>query len=245
VKGFPTSGISYGVALEGGGARGAYQIGAWKALRELNIDIKGVVGTSVGALNGAMMVQDDYDKALEIWENMRYESITTTNQQTIERLQKFDWRPWKIIKNSHYIKQAIQSEGLDIEPLKKMIEETIDEEKIRQSPKDYGLTTVRLTKLKALELFIEEIKPGRLKDFILASAYLPIFKKERLHGNFYLDGGFHNIVPINMLINKGYKNIIVIRLLARGIEKKIKKTMSILSQFPLLGTWVGHLNFKK
>jgi NTE family protein len=47
----------YGIILEGGGARGAYQVGVWKALRKLGIDYCGVAGTSVGALNGAMMVR--------------------------------------------------------------------------------------------------------------------------------------------------------------------------------------------
>ena len=45
----------YGIVLEGGGARGAYQIGAWKALKEAGVKIKGIAGTSVGALNGALM----------------------------------------------------------------------------------------------------------------------------------------------------------------------------------------------
>ena len=38
----------YGVVLDGGGARGAYQIGAWKALKEAGIRIHAVAGTSVG-----------------------------------------------------------------------------------------------------------------------------------------------------------------------------------------------------
>lgn len=35
----------YGVVLDGGGARGAYQIGAWKALKEARIRIHAVAGT--------------------------------------------------------------------------------------------------------------------------------------------------------------------------------------------------------
>ena len=44
------------VVLSGGGAKGAYQIGVWRALRKLNIKYDIITGTSVGALNGAMMV---------------------------------------------------------------------------------------------------------------------------------------------------------------------------------------------
>lgn len=49
---------SYGLMLAGGGAKGIYQIGAWKALRELEVPLQRVVGTSVGAMNGALVVLD-------------------------------------------------------------------------------------------------------------------------------------------------------------------------------------------
>ena len=42
----------YGLVLDGGGARGAYQIGAWTALEEAGVKVCAVAGTSVGALNG-------------------------------------------------------------------------------------------------------------------------------------------------------------------------------------------------
>ena len=45
------------VVLSGGGARGAYEAGVWKALRKLHIKYDIVTGTSIGAINGFMMVQ--------------------------------------------------------------------------------------------------------------------------------------------------------------------------------------------
>jgi NTE family protein len=74
----------YGIVLEGGGARGAYQVGAWKALRELGIDYQGVAGTSVGALNGAMMVQGDFNKTLEVWSDITPSKVVNING-TIKR----------------------------------------------------------------------------------------------------------------------------------------------------------------
>ena len=65
----------YGIVLEGGGAKGAYQVGAWKALREAGVKIKAVAGTSVGALNGALICMDDIDRAEKLWKNIRYSSI--------------------------------------------------------------------------------------------------------------------------------------------------------------------------
>ena len=50
------------LVLSGGGSRGAYQCGVWQALSELGIKIDIVVGVSVGAINGAMVVQGDVIK---------------------------------------------------------------------------------------------------------------------------------------------------------------------------------------
>ena len=60
----------YGLVFDGGGARGAYQIGAWKALVEAGVKINAVAGTSVGALNGALVCMGDVEKAEDIWSKM-------------------------------------------------------------------------------------------------------------------------------------------------------------------------------
>jgi len=55
------------LVLAGGGARGAYELGAWKALSELHIDFQIVTGTSIGAVNGALLVQGDLQLAEKLW----------------------------------------------------------------------------------------------------------------------------------------------------------------------------------
>ncbi|MBQ3955018.1 MAG: patatin-like phospholipase family protein, partial [Clostridia bacterium] len=62
--------ISYALALEGGGAKGAYQIGVWRALRQAGIRIAAVAGSSVGSLNGAMIAMGNLEKAEELWKNI-------------------------------------------------------------------------------------------------------------------------------------------------------------------------------
>lgn len=65
--------MPYGLVLAGGGAKGVYQIGAWKALRELGIAVDCVVGTSVGAMNGALVALGLYDEAEALWKSMSIE----------------------------------------------------------------------------------------------------------------------------------------------------------------------------
>ena len=57
--------------LSGGGSRGAYEIGVWKALKELGVEIDMVFGTSVGAINGAMVAQDEPELAEKLWKQMQ------------------------------------------------------------------------------------------------------------------------------------------------------------------------------
>ena len=63
------------IALAGGGTKGAYQVGAWKAMRELGIPFDIVTGTSIGSVTAALMVQDDFDRAWELWTHITEEQI--------------------------------------------------------------------------------------------------------------------------------------------------------------------------
>ena len=58
----------YALILAGGGTRGAYQVGAWKALKDLDINVKAVMGTSIGSLNGALILQDDVDAMIDLYQ---------------------------------------------------------------------------------------------------------------------------------------------------------------------------------
>ena len=57
---------------------------------------------------------------------------------------------------------------------------------------------------------------------LLASAYLPVFKREKLHGKHYMDGGGWDRVPVDSLISRGYEDIIVLRIFGWGVEKPVK-----------------------
>ena len=67
------------IVLSGGGSKGSYQIGVWKALRKLNIKYDIVTGTSVGALNGALMTQNSYFKAKRLWKTTLLDYIRNSH----------------------------------------------------------------------------------------------------------------------------------------------------------------------
>ena len=70
---------SYALVLSGGGTRGAYEIGVWKALKELRIPIGGVCGTSIGAINGALFLTNTVRAIEKIYLNIRMDDIVEVN----------------------------------------------------------------------------------------------------------------------------------------------------------------------
>ena len=210
----------YGIVLEGGGARGAYQIGVWKALREAGMKIKGVAGTSVGALNGALICMDDLGKAEEIWGNMTYSTVFNVDDSMSGKLKKFGVRSMKVTDAAAEFRRLFSDRGLDIAPLKKLLEETVDEERIRRSPRDFCAASFSVTDRKEEDFDVKAAPLGTIKDIMMASAYFPGFKQEKLGGKTYLDGGSVNNVPVDLLTDRGYKDIIVIRLYGIGVDRR-------------------------
>lgn len=210
----------YGLVLEGGGAKGAYQIGAWKALREAGVKIKGISGTSVGALNGALICMGDLEMAEEIWENITYSTIMDVDDNL---MRQFFQLKLKVKDFLELGLKHIRDGGIDVTPLKKLIEEAVDPEAIMTSPVDLYVQTFHVDSLQELHVDMKEIGPENIGDMLLASAYMfPVFKTEKLLGSRFIDGGFADNVPIDALLDQGYEDIIIIRIYGVGFTKPVK-----------------------
>lgn len=220
----------YGIVLEGGGAKGAYQVGAWRALREAGVKIRGAAGTSVGALNGALICMDDLARAEHIWENISYSRVMDVDDQLMDQLRKLSLRTITSLPSLNVgelilgVKRILKDKGFDIAPLKALIEEVVDEEKIRQSDRELYAVTYSLSDRRPLIANVKEAPEGTISDMLLASAYLLGFRQEKLGGKYYMDGGGINNVPVDVLIDRGYEDIIVLRIYGYGIdtEKKLE-----------------------
>lgn len=209
----------YGLVLDGGGARGAYQIGAWKALKEAGVKISAVAGTSVGALNGALICMDDLEKAEKIWSEMEFSRVMSVDDDWMRQFFQGEQKLGDILAE---LGRVFRDGGVDAAPLRKLIHENVDEEKIRGCGKEFFVVTFSLTDMKELELSVSDIPEGRLEDFLLASAYLVGFKNEPMEdGKRYIDGGIFNNVPADVLVEKGYTDLIEIRIYGPGREPRV------------------------
>jgi len=207
----------YGLVLAGGGTRGAYQIGVWKALKELGINVKAIAGTSIGALNGALFLQDDFQTTVKLYEQIKIENIMKVEGINANK---------NIFNLSNIFNLAAdfrKQNGIDNTPLREMIKQYIDMDKLYNSEIDFGLVTYSVTNKTPLQKFKSEIPKEQMEDYLLASACFPIFKPQNIDGEEYFDGGLYDNAPANMLIEKGYKNIIIADIAGLGFSKKTAK----------------------
>lgn len=211
----------YGLVLSGGGTKGSFEIGVWKALNELNINVTAVAGTSVGALNSAIIAQGDYEWAYKFWINLSMDQVFNVNKLITDKYVS-EWSSFNFNAFITAFKNFLFEGGIDITPLRENLRKYIDEDKVRRSPIRLGLVTVSLTEFKPMELMIEDIPEGQLIDYLLASAAFPAFKRHEIDGITYVDGGIYDNLPINLLASQGYKNLITVELPAPGIKFKPK-----------------------
>ena len=199
------------IVLSGGGAKGSYEIGVWKALRKLNINYDIVTGTSVGALNGALMVQKSYLKALFLWYNIHYDDIFEMKKNyTKEEI------------NDLY-KDGILNGGVDVTNLENTIKKCIKTKNFFKSNIKFGLVTVKFPSLKHVYMTKDKLTKNNLHDYLVASAScFPAFKLKKIKNEYYIDGGFYDNMPINLAIEMGATEVIAVDLDAIGIKRNLK-----------------------
>ena len=206
------------LVLSGGGSKGSYQIGVWKALRKLNIKFDIVTGTSAGALNAALITQNSYRTAIKTWKKINLDILfgedTIESDKTVEL--------YKL-----YGENFVKNGGMDTSKIEKIISDALNKRKFYKSPIDFGLVTYNLSNKKPIQLTKKEIDKELLDDYLMASATcFPAFKKKEIDGEEYIDGGYFDNLPINLAIKMGADEIIAVDLNAPGIKrlptKKIK-----------------------
>lgn len=219
---------TYAIALEGGGAKGAYQIGAWKALQEAGIKFNAVSGTSVGALNAALMCMGDIDRAIRLWSDIRLSDIINMDEQE-EKLFKrlMNGEAENLQELLREVAEIVKKRGLDVAPLRSWVRELVDAETIKKSPVELFITTMSLTEHKGMEVRLNDLPGEEICDMLLASSYHPSFRLEKLGGKLYADGCFVDSLPDHVLVKNGYKDIIAVRLPGMGFEKPFRKPKSV------------------
>ena len=212
------------IALAGGGTKGAYQVGAWKAMRELGIPFDIVTGTSIGSVTAALMVQDDFDRAWELWTHITEEQIMLERDDATphekRELAALAEHPEQLVARVRDWAD-LNRRTADITPYRALVHQYLDEARFFASPVDFGLMTARFPSFQPVEVRKQDIAPGYLPQWILASsACFPMFPMCEIDGQNYLDGAYSDNLPISTAFRLGADRVIAIGLKPETPEKK-------------------------
>ena len=198
------------LVLSGGGAKGVYHIGVWRALKELGIGVDAFVGTSIGAIIAALLAQGADEVLERFGRSMSMDSIIRLPEGSADPLAAF----------RSFLASVKAKKGIDTSPLRQILASHLDEAAIRASGRDLGLVTVNLSDLKPVELFLDDMPSGELVDYLMASSAFPGFEQPIIEGKRFLDGGLVDNIPYELARKRGYQRIIVSDISGLGRNRK-------------------------
>ncbi len=214
-----------GLVLAGGGGLGAYQIGVWKALRETDLDtyITSVAGTSVGGLNAALFVQNDFEKAENIWKDISPKQILSYNGGWFSRDgmediidKNLDMRCFDE-KNHRNISCWLTCRRVDKEG--KNFKGEYDEQCTLPNGEKvvwkHVVNNIEYINLQYIPTESQEKKDEKRKKYLLGTSAMPIiYPQEEIDGSWYADGGTHiyggDNIPVKPLYEIDKCDIILI-----------------------------------
>lgn len=208
--------MKYGLVLAGGGVRGAYQLGVWRALTEMGIEISAISGASIGAVNGALLAQGEFEKAQAMWKDISISDIVALPEGMTDSNNLFKFKNFAEIAAQIY-----KNDGLDMSPLEEILNNIIDEDKLRNSPIDFGAAVFSVSKKAGMCKFKNDIPKGKIVPYLMASACMPGFKMKKVDSDKFLDGGVSNNMPVNMMLEKDIDNIITVDVRGVGVLKSV------------------------
>lgn len=197
-----------GLVLAGGGAKGAYQVGAYQALQEVGWQPDIITGTSVGCLNGVLFVLGKVREAVDLWKSLDIHGVLEVPQSLdAEGLRSF-------------LLGVVRGGGLDLEPLGETIDRYLDEDAVRAAPVRYGLVMTELNTLKSIQCPIEQIPRGKLKEYMLASsACFPALRPRTIDGVKYIDGGWRDNMPLDLAAAMGAQELVAVDIEGLGYNR--------------------------
>ena len=263
-----------GLVFSGGGGKGAYQIGVWKALKEFGLaeKVQVIAGTSVGALNALLFVQQNYELAEHLWFHIRREDILDLDPDLITKI----LREAPIAIPPAMLEKVLNffsSRGIwSREGLIRMLNSAIDAEAIAASPLTMFAACTDVTGIpnvmrpvsalthylfdhtipegKATYFRVNDYDSAHIRQILLASSALPVlFHAEQIDGRVYYDGGLMDNAPIMPVYHEGCDLIIVVQLEPWHIIERERfpgsEILTIIPQDAQGGFWDGTLDFSR
>ena len=205
------------LVLEGGGALGAYQVGVIQALQEAGIEPDWVIGTSIGAINAALIAGNAPAQRMErlhaFWDSLRWRSPLTG----------FPFEPGALnpLANLSVVSQGVpgffmpnpaamwgttanlgaeRAAYYDTAPLADTLRKYVDFERINRCETRLTVGAVNVTSGQ-MRYFDSRDEALGLEHVMASGALPPAFPAVRVDGELYWDGGIYSNTPIEAVLD--------------------------------------------
>jgi NTE family protein len=204
------------LVLQGGGALGAYQVGVYEALHEAGIEPDWVIGTSIGAINAALVAGskpgERLDKLCEFWSRVQNDQLipgglpswmasAARNLLAVTNGVPSFFSPNPMAFLSPHNKLGADAAGYySVEPLRRTLEELIDFDQLNAGP---TRLTVGASRVRTAEMryFDSRDMPLALDHVMASGALPPAFPAVRIDGELYWDGGILSNTPVEVVFD--------------------------------------------
>jgi NTE family protein len=195
------------LVMQGGGAPGSYQAGAYQTLHEAGVEPDWVVGTSIGAINGAIIAGNEVADRVRRLEEFWRQLDTHLPQPWSQLAPLLVGVPGFYQVNPALAWGADARVGIEqaamylVDPLKKLLPSLVDFDLVNSGKTRFtlGLTTVQTGQLRYFDNKQERIG---LEHVLGSSALPPCFPAVLIDGEYYWDGGVYSNSPIEVVFDE-------------------------------------------
>ena len=213
--------MKIGLVLAGGGGKGAYELGVWKALDELKLTkyITVFSGTSIGAFNSVLFAMNDMKKADELWEEVTMDKLgPISKSELIKRGIGLYIGGKNLQLAKKFLNYKLEHGAIANDGAIEVVEKYLDFNKIKENNKICYAACTKLSDFSAKYFKINEFDEETGKKIVLASASLPlIYDCTEVLGEKYIDGGIADNIPIQPVYGENC-NIIIVVLLSKEVQ---------------------------
>jgi NTE family protein len=203
--------------LQGGGALGAYQAGVYQALHEAGIEPDWIIGTSIGAINGAIIAgnnaKDRLARLRQFWDGVAYQGLmeatrfypgvenTMLNLATLTQGIRHFFKPnpdaWRGPQAHLGVERAAYYSA---DPLRETLSSLVDFDYLNAKHMRLTVGTVKVKSGKMSYFTNRDLVLGM--EHVMASAAIPpAFPAVRIDGEAYWDGGIYSNTPLEAVLD--------------------------------------------
>ena len=205
------------LVLQGGGALGAYQVGVYQALHEAGIEPDWVIGTSIGAINAALIAGNPPERRLErldeFWRHVELQDALpgpldwlgmgnwVANMTTVMRGIPAFFEPNLGALRGVQAALGVESAAwYHTEPLRRTLRELVDFDQLQGGGMRLTVGAVNVCSGQ-MRYFDTRRETVRLDHVMASGALPPAFPAVRIDGEAYWDGGLYSNTPIEAVLD--------------------------------------------